>query len=182
MKYIVRVLAVQILLMCAFTAFAGGKKHLPLPPQVLTARSVYIDNQSGLAALGDKAYQELMKWGRFQIVQDRKAADLIFLLSAHEYEGGYITTGGGQTGTVDENGNISTTNNPTYTSRVTVAYTYLTVIDPHTGDNLWSDSKRWGNLLNGFHSATKGLIGELRKRIQEQAEPVTAEHKKNDGE
>ena len=163
-----RITTIFILLVGALPAFAGNKKHLPLSPQVITAKSIYIDNQSGLAALGDRAYQELSKWGRFIVVQDRKDADLILLLSAHSYEGGYVTTGGGQTGTVDESGNISTTNNPTYTTKVTVAYTYITVIDPRTGDNLWSDSKRWGNLFNGFHGATKGLINELRKRVQEQ--------------
>jgi hypothetical protein len=72
---------------------------------------------------------------------------------------------------VDENGNINTTSNPTYTSPVSVNYTYVTLIDPKTGDNLWSDSKRWGNLYTGFHSATKGLIDELMKRIKEQSPP-----------
>jgi hypothetical protein len=56
---------------------------------------------------------------------------------------------------------------PTATSHVSVNYTFLTVIDPKTGDSLWSDSKRWGNLYTGFHSATKGLIDELMKRVNE---------------
>ncbi len=148
---------------------AKEKQHLPLPTKVLSAKSVFIDNQSGMASLGDKAFDQLKKWGRFQVVSDRKEADLILLLSAREYNGGYVTTGGGQTGTVDESGNIETTGNPTYTSPVTVRYTFLTVIDPSTGANLWSDSKEWGNLYNGFHSATRGLIQQLKKRIDEQA-------------
>jgi len=49
-----------------------------------------------------------------------------------------------------------------------VGYTYITVVDPKTGDSLWSDSKTWGNLYNGFHSATKGLVDELMKRINEE--------------
>lgn len=152
------------------TAAAKGKKHLPLPAQIMTAKTVYIDNQSGIAKLGDRAYEQLSKWGRFQIVSERKQADLILLLSAHAYDGGYITTGGGQSGSIDQNGNINTTNQPTYTTHVTVAYTYLTVIDPKSGENLWSDSKRWGNLYTGFHSATKGLIDELQKRMKEQSD------------
>ena len=156
-------------LLVASPAVARGKKHLPLPTQVMTAKTVYIDNQSGIAALGDRAYQELTQWGRFQIVADRKQAELILLLSAHAYDGGYVTTGGGQTGSIDENGNISTTSQPTYTTRVTVGYTFLTVIDPKSGDNLWSDSKRWGNLFTGFHSATKALVKELRDRMAEQS-------------
>ena len=142
-------------------------RHLPLPPQITTAKTVYIDNQSGMAKLGDRAYEQLQKWGRFQVVQDRKQADLIFLLSAREYNGGYVTSGGGTTGRIDESGNINTSSSPTYTTPVSVGYTYLTVIDPRTGENLWSDSKKWGNLYTGFHSATKGLIDELEKRINE---------------
>jgi hypothetical protein len=153
-----------------FTLCSAAKdKHLPLAPQVISAKTVYVDNQSGIAKLGDKAYEQFNKWGRLQVVQDRKQADLILLLSAREYNGGYITTGGGTTGSVDQSGNIRTTSNPTYTAPVSVNYTFVTLIDPKTGDSLWSDSKRWGNLYTGFHSATKGLIDELMKRINEQS-------------
>ncbi len=161
-------------------------KHLPLPPQVMTAKTVYIDNQSGVARLGDRCYTELAKWGRFQVVQDRKQADLILLLSAREYNRGYVTSGGSTTGTINTSGNvdsttignqttgtvdstgtINTTTEPAYTQPVTVGYTFMTVIDPKTGESLWSDSKRWGNLYTGFHSATKGLVDDLMKRIKE---------------
>jgi hypothetical protein len=135
----------------------------------MTAKTVYIDNHSGQAAIGDRAYGAITKWGRFQVVLDRRQADLILLLTAREYNGGYVTSGGRQTGTVDDNGNIETTTSPTYTSPVRVGYTYLTIVDPRTGENLWSESKRWGNLYTGFHSATKGLIEALKKRIEEQS-------------
>jgi len=180
-------LLVVLVAVVIFTTDAAAKdKHLPLPPQVIAAKTVYIDNQSGIAKLGDRCYTEIQKWGRFQVVQDRKQADLIFLLSAREYNGGYVTTGGETTstvnasgdinattngnqttGTVNTSGTINSTTSPAYTQPVTVGYTYLTVIDPKTGDNLWSDSKRWGNLYTGFHSATKSLIDELEKRIKE---------------
>jgi hypothetical protein len=143
-------------------AFAKDKHHLPLPPQITSAKTIYIDNQSGLAKLGDRAYEQLTKWGRWQVVTERQKADLILLLSAHQYDGGYV---GNTTGRVDENGNISATSSST---PVTVGYTFITVVDPKTGDNLWSDSKRWGNLYTGFHSATKGLVDELMKRINEE--------------
>jgi hypothetical protein len=161
-----------------FPLRAKEKQHLPLPATVLTAKTVFIDNQTGMAKLGDRAYEELTKWGRFQIVADRKQADLIFLLTAQEHDGGYVTSGGGQTGTVDSSGNIRTNSDPTYTTHVTVGYTYLTVFDSKSGHNLWSDSKRWGNLYTGFHSATKGLIGELKKRIDAQSKQQPPDEKK----
>jgi hypothetical protein len=165
--------------LCTSTASAKEKQRLPLPANVLAAKTVFIDNQTGMAKLGDRAYEELKKWGRFQIVPDRKQADLIFLLTAQERDGGYVTSGGGQTGTVDSSGNINTSSNPTYTTHVTVGYTYLTVFDAKSGDNLWSESKRWGNLYTGFRSATKSLIDELKKRMDEQSkQQATSELKK----
>jgi len=75
-----------LFVVAAFTTNGTAKdKHLPLPPQVMTAKTVYIDNQSGFAKMGDKCNEEIQKWGRFQVVQNRKQADLILLLSAREY-------------------------------------------------------------------------------------------------
>lgn len=178
-----------VLCMVVLSVVCSAKdKHLPLPPQVINAKTVYIDNQSGIAKLGDKCYTQLEKWGRFKVIQDPKQADLILLLSAHEYTSGYVTTGGDSTstvsttstvntttagdqttGTVNASGTVNTTTDPIYTTPMTVGYTYLTVIDPKTGDNLWSASKRWGNLYTGFHSATKGLVDDLMKRVNENA-------------
>ncbi len=60
-----------ILVLSAFTVEVVAKeKHLPLPPQIAAAKTVYIDNQSGFAKMGDRAYDQLTKWGRFQVVQD----------------------------------------------------------------------------------------------------------------
>jgi len=52
------------------------------------------------------------------------------------------------------------------------------VFDAKNGNNHWGDSKKWGNLYTGFHSATKGLIQELRKRMEEQASEQTAKEAK----
>jgi hypothetical protein len=82
-------------------------KHAPLPDQILQAKTAYIDNRSGFAAFGDRAYDELSKWGCFKLVKSSKEADLVFLLSADEYVTGYRTdTSGTTTGTVDNSGNV----------------------------------------------------------------------------
>jgi len=81
-------------LLFVFLTAAKEKHHLPLPPVVFTAKTVFIDNQTGMAKLGDRAYEELQKWGRFQIVSDPKQADLIFLLTAQEHNAGYVTLAG----------------------------------------------------------------------------------------
>ena len=172
------VLSLLFVVIFARALMAKEKQHLPLPQKILAAKLVYIDNQSGQAKIGDRAYEELKKWGRFQVVSDRSQADLIFLLTAKEHTGGYVTSGGTQTGTVDSSGNINATTSPTYTTRVTVGYTYLSVIDPNSGDNLWSEGKKWGNLYTGYHSAAKGLIDELQKRVEEQTKQNASDSKK----
>jgi uncharacterized protein YgiM (DUF1202 family) len=142
------------------------KKHAPLPDLVLQAKTIYIVNLAGNAAFRDRAYDELTKWGRYEVVSKRENADLIFVLSAGEYTTAMVTNSD-TTGRVDELGNVNLQGH-SQTSTVVHGSTFLTVVDPKNGDELWSDSKAWGSLWNGFHSATRGLINNLRKRIAEQ--------------
>jgi hypothetical protein len=143
-----------------------AQKQLAQSPRILSAKSLYFDDKTGVDALANRALREVKKWGRFQIVQDRKSADLVFLLSADPYKGGYIITSGGQTGPVDIHGNLDEDRIPNYNKQAPVRYAYLTVIDPKTGDNLWSDSRRWGGLATGFNSAGERLVKELEKQTK----------------
>jgi hypothetical protein len=156
---------VALVLMGSYNTPAKSK-HAPLPDLVIQAKTVYIVNLAGNAAFRDKAYDEITKWGRFKVVSKREDADLIFVLSAREYTTAMVTNSN-TTGTVDESGNVNQ-QGQSQTSTVVHGTTFLTVADPKSGDELWSDSKAWGSLLTGFHSATRGLIENLRKRIDEQ--------------
>jgi hypothetical protein len=49
---------------------------------------------------------------------------------------------------------------------VKVDFTIMTVIDPNTGQTLWTDSRRWGSLR--VRGATKDLIEELRQQMEGQ--------------
>jgi len=136
---------------------AQPQKRLARSARIQSAKSVYFEDKTGVDAVGNKALAQLKRWGRFQIVKDRKQADLIFILSADPYKGGYIIASGGQTGTV-ENGHIDEDRVPNYNKQAPVRYVFLTVLDPKTGDTLWSDSHRWGGLLTGFNTAGERLI------------------------
>jgi hypothetical protein len=140
-------------------------KHAPLPTAILIAKTIYIDNQSGFANMGDRAYDELSKWGRYQVVDSATKADLVLLLSANAYDGGYVSSGSHNTyGSVSDSGDVNLYGSSTSTtSHVTVHYSHLTIINPKDGASLWSDQKKWG-----WHSATRGLIKELRNRVEEQ--------------
>ena len=145
----------------AMSSFAA-QKQLPRSPRILSAKTVNFDNQTGSDAVGEGAVTALKKWGKFQIVPDRKQADLIFLLSADPDRGGNLILSGGQTGSV-ENGHVKEDPIPNYNRHSRTRYAYLTVIDAKTGDNLWSEEHLWGGLVTGFNSVGRRLVKDLEK-------------------
>src|SRR5437762_6180506 len=78
---------------------AQPQKRLARSPRIQSAKSVYFEDKTGVDAVGNKALAQLKRWGRFQIVKDRKQADVIFIISAEPYNGGYIIASGWHTGT-----------------------------------------------------------------------------------
>ena len=44
----------------------------------------------------------------------------------------------------------------------------MNVVDPHTGENFWGDSKQWGSMLVG--KATRDLIAEFREQLEEETQ------------
>jgi hypothetical protein len=160
----------SISLMFILTGFLAlapvrGQKQMTQSPRILSAKTAFFDNQTGSDAVGKNALAQLRKWGKFQLVTDRKQADLIFLLSADPYKGGNVTFASGQTGSV-ENGHVTEDAVPNYNKQSPTRYAYLTVIDPKTGDNLWSDKHLWGGLLTGFNSVGERLIKELKSQTK----------------
>lgn len=159
--------AITVIAVLALASIVSAShRKMPLPQQVMAAKTIYIDNRSGDADLGDKAYDELEKWGRYQIVDSPDKADLVLLLSAKEYIGGYTSgTYRNTTGNVDNNGNVNAQTYGTTTSHAVISgTTYITLIDPKSGASLWGDARAWGR----FKSATRGLIKELRERVKDQ--------------
>ena len=104
------------------------------------------DCPRSLANAGKAAQQALTMWGRFRLVDDPKQADILFVLSGNPYLGDYLTRKG-----PDER-------------PVRIDSTFVTVIDPRTGEKLWSDSRNWGSWR--VSGATKALIDELRSDLE----------------
>jgi len=158
--------AVLLFASLAFPLSVRCQKQMAKSPKILSAKTVYFDNRTGADAVGAAALAQLKKWGRFQIVQDKKSADLVLLLSADPYNGGYIIFSGGQTGSVDSNGHVQEDRVPNYNRQAPVREAYLTVIDPKTGHDVWSASHVWGGLLTGANSAGERLVKELQKQVE----------------
>jgi hypothetical protein len=159
-------LGIFVVATLALPTASQDQERSTVAPKILSARSVYFDNQTGAAHVGENALKQLKKWGRFRIVRDQKQADLMILLSADPYKGGHIATAAGQTGTVDSNGSIDMDSVPSFHKLAPVRYAYLTVIDPKTEENLWSDSHQWGGLLTGFNSVGGLLVKRFEKQMR----------------
>jgi len=143
-----------VVLFCTATfvsaAFAKKTEHPLLPQKIMQADSVYVDCvcPRALAVARDTALHELQSWGRFRISQDRRETDLVFLFSGNPYLGDYTTRDGPDK------------------RPVAIEFTILTVIDPHTGESLWTDSRRWGSWR--VSGASKDLIYGLRQQMEGQ--------------
>jgi hypothetical protein len=166
--------AQQFLLLCAtLTALSGQspvtekQRAAAALQQIHLAKTVYFDDQTRVTSkVGEKAAEELKKWGRFKIVEDRTQADLILLFSLHKYEGGYEVYRGGQTGAANIHGKSQEDLAPSYVRSERAQAGFLTAINPKTGEALWSYSQRWGGLLTGFDSVGVRLIRRFEKEMK----------------
>jgi hypothetical protein len=135
--------------------FAKKAERPPLPQKIMRANAVYIDCvcPRALAVARGKALEQLQIWGRFQLVESPRGADLVFLFSGNPYLGDYLTRDGPDT------------------RPVFIESTIMTVIDANTGRALWTDSRRWGSWR--VAGATKDLMDELRELMASQVRKWT---------
>ena len=166
MRISLRLLVVFTLLGLIRPSLLPAQRELARSPRILSAKTVFFDNQTGSDAVGNSTLAQLKKWGRFQIILDRKNADLIFLLSADPYNGRTILMSGGQTGTIDSRGHVEEDPIPHYGPQTRTRYAYLTVIDARTGDKLWGEEHVWGGLLTGFNSVGNHMVKDLQKQAK----------------
>jgi hypothetical protein len=157
MKKRTGLLAFLFIVACGPWSSAGAQKRHDVPPRLLTAKLVYFENQTGFPAVGGDAVRELQKWGRYQVVQSREEADLIFVLSSR----------------IEADGVRSPFEDRRFGPDLSVhfryrpANAYLTVDDAMTGERLWSGRHLWGGLLTGFNSAGRRLVHRLRKQVEQ---------------
>jgi hypothetical protein len=122
-----------------------------LPPKITQAKSVFVYCDAcprGMAKAKMTALEALTDWKRFEVLSSPHAADLVFIFSANPYLGDYVTRDGPDK------------------RPVSVDITYMNIVNPQTGQNMWQDYRQWGSLR--VARATKDLIKELRLQLEEQ--------------
>src|ERR1700674_1918930 len=156
MKFFARVLIVIMF----FTVFGAvpvraNEKRSSLPSKVLSAGTVFVDNQTTSAELLNTAYTELSKWGRLQVVDTAQKADIVLRLS----NGNYVRfVPGGETAPAADP-KAGKQNFASADEAVPPGSTRISVIDPKTGNSLWSDIRKTDNpkaathMLDGLRDA-----------------------------
>jgi hypothetical protein len=125
----------------------------PVPETVLSAHTVFIENETGFAELQYIAVLEMNKWGQFQLAESREKSDLVLVLSSGTHvraipDGQYP----GATGL-----------NAFSEESVPKGHTKLTLQDPKSGTVLWSDfHKTEGGKVKSGH-----LLDELRQAFED---------------
>lgn len=156
MRHRVGLIVIVLVFGCGWVSSARAQKRREMAPRLLSARLVYFEDQTGFPAVGGDAIREIQKWGRYQVVQTRDQAELIFVLSSK------IEADGVRSPFEDRRFGPDLS----FHFRFRPANAYLTVDDAMTGERLWSGRHVWGGLLTGFNSAGRRLVGRLRKQIE----------------
>jgi hypothetical protein len=130
-------------------------KHSTVPSKVLSAKTIFVDNQTNDAEIQHDVYMGLNKWGRYDIVDSPQKADLVLRLS------------GSSVVKFVPGGDPAATYNPKTVSEKSAGgeelappgYTKITLVEPKSGTTLWSDVRKTSNaqeksrLLEGLHDA-----------------------------
>jgi hypothetical protein len=156
MKLLKPVFAAAIfLVLSGSNATQANEKRPSLPSKVLAAQTVFVDNQTTTAELQNTVYTELSKWGRLQIVDAPQKADIVLRLS----NGNAVKfVPGGENGATAKS-KAGKNSFVGADDAVPPGSTRVSVIDPKTGDSVWSDIRKTNNpkvathMLDGLRDA-----------------------------
>jgi hypothetical protein len=140
-------LIVLVIFLLSPAFLRANEKRPSLPTSVLSARTVYVDNQTTSSELQNTAYTELSKWGRLQIVDAPQKAEIVLRLSNGNYvklvpAGEKVPAHDPQAGQQNWMG---------ADEAVPPGSTRISVIDPKSGNSLWSDIRRTDNPKAATH-------------------------------
>jgi len=154
MKKITSIFFATVVLLAFQTALAKDKRSA-VPSKVLSAKTIFVDNQTNDAELQNDALVGLSRWGRFDVVDSPQKADIVLRLTGSSVV--KFVPGGDASATYDPkpaNGNAAGGE-----ELAPPGCTRITVIEPKSGNTLWSDVRKTTNgqekskILEGLHDA-----------------------------
>jgi hypothetical protein len=133
----------------------ANEKRGAVPLKVLSAKTIYVDNQTNDAERQHDAYMALSKWGRYEIVDSPQKADVVLRLSGSSVV--KFVPGGNSSATY--NPKPVSEKSPEIEQLAPPGCTRLALIEPKSGTTLWSEVRKTSNahekskLLEGLHDA-----------------------------
>ena len=156
MKNSARILfAISLFVLFGCVLTAAREKRASLPFKVLSANSAYVDNQTASVELLNTVYLELSKWGRLQMMDSAQKADIVLRLT----NGSFVKFVPGGENTPGVQPKVGQQNSTGADEAVPPGCTRISVIDPKTGNSLWSDIRKTDNpkaathILDGLREA-----------------------------
>jgi hypothetical protein len=142
--------------LCLSAALCNANdRHPAVPAKILTARTVFVDNQTPDAELQLDAVMGLNKWGRFEIVDTPQKADIVIRLVGSSFVK-YVPV---QEVPAKYEPKPATPNTPDGEELAPAGCTRLEVVEPKTGGLLWAEIRKTSNvqerarLVEGLHDA-----------------------------
>ncbi|HEY2547136.1 MAG TPA: hypothetical protein VGI46_13805 [Candidatus Acidoferrum sp.] len=148
------VLSVTAMLLGFGLAHATDKPGA-VPAKVISAKTIYVDNQTNDAEIQHDAYMSIGKWGRYEIVDAPQKADLVLRFTGSSVV--KFVPGGDPAATYDPKPVSETSAQGE--ELAPPGCTRLTLIDAKTGTTLWSDLRKTSNsqekskVMDGLHDA-----------------------------
>ena len=150
--------------MCLFAAagalalsvqLRAGDKHAAVSSRILAAHTIYVDNATPDVALQLDAVMGLNKWGRFDVVDSARKADIVLRLVGSSV----VTTlpDGQSPASFDPRGAKASLRDGE--ELAPAGCTRVEVIEPKTNSLLWSEIRKTGSvqersrLVEGLHEA-----------------------------
>lgn len=144
-------ISLPVFLLC-WAGWSAWAQPTVLPQAVVSAHTVYIQNETGFTELEYTTVLELNKWGHFELAESREKADLILRLDS-----------GTRVRLVPEGEPIAVASRVPEESPVPPGYTRIALLQPKTGQMLWSGKhKTEGAKVKNGH-----LLDELREAFRE---------------
>jgi hypothetical protein len=149
------VVAAAILLLLGIGIAQAKDKHAAVPSKILSARTIYVDNQTPDAEMQYEAVMGLSRWARFEIVDTPQKADIVLRLSGSAIVR-YIPSD--QAPATYEPKPVSE-NSAGGDELAPPGCTKVAVIEPKSGTTLWSEIRKTNNVqeksrvVDGLHEA-----------------------------
>jgi hypothetical protein len=143
------------LLLLGLGVLQARDKRAAVPPKVLSAKTIYVDNQTNDAEIQHDAYMGLTKWGRYEIVDTPQKADLVLRFTGSSAV--KFVPGGDSSDKYDPKPVNETS--ATGDELAPPGCTRITLLEPKSGGALWGEVRKTNNaqekskLLEGLHDA-----------------------------